>query len=61
MPSPGSVTQAACDAVPAIRRVALEGLAPFRPAAYGVHRLLARKQLLLARAQALPGYEEAQV
>ncbi|CAK0757234.1 hypothetical protein CVIRNUC_002523 [Coccomyxa viridis] len=43
------------------RRVALEGLAPFRPAAYGVHRLLARKQLLLARAQALPGYEEAQV
>ncbi|EIE25649.1 hypothetical protein COCSUDRAFT_60661 [Coccomyxa subellipsoidea C-169] len=41
------------------RRVAVEGLLPMQPAAYGVHNLLRRKQLLLARAHSLPGYKEA--
>jgi len=52
MASAGTEVEALC------RRVALEGLAPFRPAAYGVHRILARKKLLIARAHTLPGYEE---
>ncbi|KAK9915765.1 hypothetical protein WJX75_003906 [Coccomyxa subellipsoidea] len=41
------------------RRVAVEGLLPLQPAAYGLHNLMRRKQLLLARAHSLPGYKEA--
>ncbi|BDA43836.1 hypothetical protein COCOBI_05-0150 [Coccomyxa sp. Obi] len=41
------------------RRIAVEGLLPLQPAAYGLHNLLRRKQLLLARAYSLPGYKEA--
>ena len=40
-------------------RLAAEGLLPFMPAAYGVHNILRRKKLLLARAHSLPGYKEA--
>jgi hypothetical protein len=40
-------------------RVAVEGLLPLQPAAYGLHNLMRRKQLLLARAHSLPGYKEA--
>ncbi len=55
---PLHMASAGTDAKALWRRVALEGLAPFRPAAYGVHRILARKKLLIARAHTLPGYEE---